>query len=400
MHFRGVCVTLAAVVAGCRGGESRAPAVAADAERALVRDSVPAACERPVATERRTEARDTVVIDDTSYPCRLYFRETGIVLRGDSAKGVSQPGQFVARDSKGRFFSNIAGDQSRIAVWNPDGSFDRLLGQAGPGQPAAPRTQFAPVVYVDGDDRIYVRWGGGLWSVYEPTLQFLGRIPVPSSQTRHANAVFSGGFIMSSSGIRGDQLEYFRRYGVGGGAPAFGTIPLEIRHGSSFRGIVAADDTTFWAGPDPADDDGYSLERWTIRGERVSGFRREVPWFPRTGLSPERADSAAPPRPTVNPMNVDAEGMVLVYTLIANEAWRQRAAGEAAPTPLTDRNVHIEVIDPRGATVLASETVNIATYRARTIPYEFFPRTRLGYVHTEREGRAEVRIIEYGLTRP
>ncbi len=397
MLFRGLCIAIAATL-GCRG-DTRPAAVAADSQRALFRDSVTAPCERPAANGTAPAANDTVVIANTTYPCRLFFRETGIVLRGDSAKGVPMPGEFVARDSKGRFFSNIVGDQSRIAVWNADGSFDRTMGQAGPGELALPRTQFAPVVHVDGDDRLYVRWGGGLWSVYEPTLQFLGRIPVPSPQTRHANAVFRGGFIMASTGTRGDQLEYFRRYGVGGPTPAFATIPLAIRHGTSFRGIVAADDTTFWAGPDPADDDGYSLERWTIGGERIMGFRREVPWFPEMGISSETRDPAEPPRPTVNPMNVDAEGLVLVYTLIPNDAWRQRPAGEAPPAVAADRNVHIEVIDPRAATALASEVVNISTYTSRTIPYEFFPRTRLGYVQSRTDGRAEVRVVEYGLAR-
>ncbi len=381
------------------GGDSGPEAAAPQgAEKALYVQSPPAACTWPARSAPTAKPGEPLIISEGTPPCRIYFRETGIVLRGDSASGAPDPGPYVARDSRGRFISSIAGDHARLAVWNPDGSFDRTIGREGFGPGEFPRSQFAPVIFVDGADRIYVRSGGGVWSILEPTFEHVGRMGIPSIQSRGSNAVFRDGTIIASAGAGGERVDYFQRYTPNGSGPTgFAEIPLDRRAAGSERTTVPADDSTFWASPDAGSDAGYLLEHWSITGTRLAALRRDVSWLPRPKTQSAPPAPTDPPRPFVNLRSVGPDGLLLVYATVNNDTWRPLAAGEERPRVSTRRNVHIDVIAPREGTVVASEVVNISALGEGTIPFEFFPRTNLGYRIDDSGDLPVVRIVEYGL---
>lgn len=352
------------------------------AEQALYVSSEPPPCTLP-ASKAEAPSADTIVLRDTEYPCRLYFRETGVVLRGDSAGRSPYPGRHVARDSRGRFITSIAGEPGRLAIWNPDGSFNRTLGQPGHGPGEISVEGLGTIPFVDAADWIYVRGGGGRWTVFDAEYEFVGRQAVPSEGRRETNAVFPRGQILTSLAPHARRPSYFRVHEVSGAlAGEFAPIPPQNRAGDFTRILLAADDSTFWAGPD-AFTGGYAFERWSIDGRLETRIERDVAWFPETKGTKS---------PTASPVALDREGNLLVYS------WVPSGSARDTTNPGADLDVHLEVIDWRGGRVLASEVVNGRAIVERTIPRHFFPRTHFGYLYDESEDEPVVRIIEYGVT--
>jgi hypothetical protein len=375
----------------------------------MYRETLSDPCVRP---PRRALVADTIVMKERSgYPCRLVFRETGIVLRGDSTRGVPDPGRRLARDSRGRLFTSIEGNSSQIAVWNPDGTYDTTIARQGQGPGELPPGR-EPTPYVDVADRVHVRSTQGVWLVFGPDLKPISRGAVPGLMAS-GNAVLGDGTVLS---VRPNQPQFFSIGDpVTGATRSFGDVPQPIRDLNMAiiqRWIASRGDTLFWAGPVPAAGQGYVLELWSTSGTHLKTFRRDVPWYPDVAV-PDYGQSATvepttgdmkdpgPPVPTIRPMNIDGAGLPLIFASVANDRWRwipdrEERARESAGF----ENLHIEVLDPDAGVVLASEIVNDALRRREIIPNNFIPGTRLGFRRVEDgDGVGSLHIVEYQLVR-
>jgi hypothetical protein len=193
---------------------------------------------------------------------------------------------------------------------------------------------------------------------------------------------------------------------------SFGEVPDALRDLGLLdivRGIAYGGDSTFWAGPVANADQPYVVEQWSIAGHRLATYERRVSWYavrPRRGArsasgEEENAPLRTPPSASARPMNVDQQGMVLVYVWVPNDLWRPLSRSEQeTDAPRLFFNLHIEVIDPGSQRVLASETLNSAEVSAGRLPMHFFPGTRSGYRYSETAvGIPEVSIVEYDLAR-
>jgi hypothetical protein len=385
----GRCALFLGVVA-C-SGEPKEPQAPDGSERALY-----AAAERASCTEPRGRpiGGDSAVVLDQSapYPCRLFFRETGIVLRGDSAGRWPDPGNSVARDSRGRFYTSVAGENSRIAVWNPNGSFDTTLGRPGQGPGELPPSVLGPSIHVDRGDRLFARGTGGQWTVFDSSHRFIGRARVFASAGSFIHSTPIGETMVLTSSTSPGSPHYFRLHSLRGEViRAFGDIPSFGGSDPVGRAIVPAGDTVFWAGADHRSDQ-YTLEQWSTTGRSMRRLQRHVSWY-------RKLPHPMASTPSAQPRNVDGEGMLLVYVWVASDSWRWIENDEERAKARRFSNLHLEVIDPTTGSVLASEVVSVSALTVGAIPERFFPGTRLGYRYaTSDAGMTAVHIVEYGLT--
>ena len=373
----------------------------------LFRTTTSAPCVRPT---RRTLPGDTIVLrEQSAYPCRLVFRETGIAIRGNSAGTVPDPGRRLARDSRGRLYTTIDRNPSQIAVWNPDGSYDTTISRAGQGPGELP-SGLEPILYVDSSDRLHVRSSGGVWSIFGPDHKYIKRGVVMRAQ-QGWNAALDNGTVLSFAAAEGERNYFHVTDPATARVRSFGEVSPSVMDLNMLvisRGIASRGDTIFWAGPVTASGQPYVLDMWSTSGMRLKTFRRDVPWFPQKAVrdygrsdaahdAPDVPKNLGPPQPFARPLNVDGEGLPLVYVSVPNNRWRwiPDEAERRREEPGFE-NLHIEVIDPESGVVLAAEVTNDALRRTGVIPNSFIPGTRLGYRRTvDADGIATLSIVEY-----
>jgi hypothetical protein len=386
------------------------PAVDSSAGEELYVEASAGRCSRPELTGA---LGDLVSLDDEPpYRCRLRFRETGIVLRGDSAGGWPDPGENVARDSRGRFFTSVLSVPYQIAVWNPDGTFSQTLGRLGQGPGELPKTTFAPLLFVDAGDSLRVRSQDGAWSIWGPDLRFVRRVHLPRKAGGNYNhyAWVGDGVVIAAAGV-GDSARYFTfASGRGQDTRMFAPVTGEVRAlqmGLIQRSIVASGDTAFWASPVSYAAQGYALELWSPAGKLIRTYRRHASWFPDgkpvehfgRELGSGRRPSPRPEPSNPQPRNVDGEGFVMAYVWVQNDRWTSDTTKRLKAG--TTQNLHLEVIDPLAGEVVASERVSLWALLRGAVPKMFFPGTRLGYYVVQSNlGIPEVHVVEYMLLQP
>jgi hypothetical protein len=378
-------VACCSVLLGVSACDPRSVADSGESEE-LFRTKRPAPCSYRTNSTASSSSLSDVTLNATTYPCRLYFRETGVMLQGTFDGSVPYPGREVARDSQGRFYSSIAGETTRIAIWNSDGSFERFFGRAGEGPGELPHGQFPPIVFIDAAGAFYIRTGGHRWTFFSDTLGYLGRAVILSQGSAYFNAVFPGGKIVTAVGPSSRESHDFSVRTRDGTLQARFPLLSDERRASNFfravpRSIVAVDDTSFVVGPE-APGDGYPLDLWSISGTRIAQLRRQAAWLA-DGPFPRGEITGLWPGPIVTPLNVDSSGYFLVRTTVTDGG---------SPSS------HFEVIDWRGGTVLASEVADPTTKFRDQFPRHFFPGTNVGYRYDDSGDEPVVRIIEYGLT--
>jgi hypothetical protein len=142
---------------------------------------------------------------------------------------------------------------------------------------------------------------------------------------------------------------------------------------------------------------GYQLERWSTSGGLLQTIERDAIWFPK-GLDPtaelDRGGKQRAPDPTLQPMNVDQDGLILVYSWVPNSAWDTDSPDNDM---VRAQNLHIEVIDPKTRVLIASEVVRVQALVSGIVPRFFFPGTRNGYIVVEGVAGPEIHLVEYKL---
>lgn len=334
-------------------------------------------------------------------PCRIALKETGIVIRGDSAGLLPDPGQHLARDSRGNFYTSIARSSAPIAVWNPDGSFNRTFGRAGEGPGEFRKSLMEPLVFVDRKDGVYVRHEAARWTVFTSDSAVVWQHQLDAQQDGAVySAVLGDGGLVASGAPVGSESHFTVLRSGDSVARKFATVPPELRteqivHVS--RSVVRGSDTTFWAGPNSVAGHGYRLEQWSASGNLLTTIQRRAEWFDETVV----IDTAGPPPSTVQPRNVDQHGLLLTMSWVPNdEFWKIPGAKDMPPSDSGPQrsDIFVEIIDPASGVVLATEAVTLRGLTTGVIPRFFIPGTRLGYTPRRLpDGRTELHILEYRL---
>lgn len=353
-------------------------------------------CERPQPTS--VDEGDTLVLGErTIYPCTLELVETGLVLRSDVEGTVPDPGENIVIDKEGRIYSSSS-TPGTVAVWNPDGSFERSFGREGQGPNEFERGNF--MLFLDGQDRLHVLSGGRQWSVLTtPMLEWVSQVrAMPIRVDDDFTIVMDDGTVVTSvpgqtwfgvADYEGNLVSTFGDLGdVGAATPPDG--PLRV--------IAYAGGDRFWAGPMRNSADGYVLELWGLDQRRHLTIRRDVPWFP-PGDGEPVASGKRPP-PWVAMVHADTTGLVLAFTVIPNETWdRMQAAPLDRRRELAGQaySAYVEVIDSRAGVVLASK--HFEPPGITSIVTRFLPKRMMGYRHVEMpNGLREARFFEIELT--
>lgn len=211
--------------------------------------------------------------------CVVDTSGSSIVLQVDTSITLDQPDLFnVAVDSRGEVYASPTRGGS-LMHWSASGVLLPMIGSMGEGPGQFAGGNILPFV-VDGDT-LYSRDNHRHWVVYGPDHRFVRFAPLGpiSASSPMATQFTKDGLILSSdqNGQERYSILLVDRSGAivrrirALGEPQRGSDPL--------RAAFAAEDGTFWVGPEIYSRGGYSVEQWDSTGRVVRSIRRSVPWF-------------------------------------------------------------------------------------------------------------------------
>lgn len=303
--------------------------------------------------------------------CLIDTSSSRTILRADTQITLEQPDLFLyAVDSKGETYaSTVSG--GALLHWSPDGTLLPMIGSPGEGP-----GQFAngPVIpFVTAEDSIYARDNHRHWVVFGPDGEFVRFSPLgPISGSALGTTSFAeAGAVLSSdqSGVEPYSLLLVDREGVI--LQRVRLLERSVLAWSPRRAAVQASSGTFWVGPEIYARGGYSVELWDSAGNTLRLLRRVVPWFVADSLS-HPVDRDAPPGSPTDPLSrpflfprvetlaKDRKGRLWVVTQVPRTSrsrdriLRTRNLADLYAASLEELEVHVEVLEPESAEVIAS----------------------------------------------
>ena len=343
----------------------------------------------PRKAERSLPVGSVMDIADGEPPCRVEFRETGILLEAVADGARPDPGRTVLVDSDGRFISaNAVGWNGVISVWDSRGEYLHSFGRVGEG-PGEFSARGMMSLFRDSRDNLHVRDGSLMWSVFTPEHEFVRRVPANvMGGLTGTTIILDDGSAVNGMSDYGRTRQFRVADSTGALQRAFG--PVSDERGYRRQRLSYAGGDTFWAGPPDDGSDAYVLEEWGIEGELRQTLRRSVSWW--------RSSEEGRPSTGVVQLHIADNG--LLYVLIWRptdeylreierlESGLERVGGEIMFTPeamseqirlrdaLTEHVV--EVIDTRAGELLASEVLPVSQAR-EIVPRDFFRGSLRGY---------------------
>jgi hypothetical protein len=145
----------------------------------------------------------------------------------------------------------------------------------------------------------------------------------------------------------------------------------------------------------------YRIEEWSLSGDHIRTFIREVEWFPETSKS-FSGNPREPPWPRIKTLKQDSEGLLWVVAWVPSgyweEAWKDtRIIGThvAGGSPSYNQlfSSRIEVIDPTNGQVISSRSW-------RGLPLSFGPDGLLATTYQDLSGYIFVDLWRAQLVNP
>jgi len=279
-----------------------------------------------------------------------------------------------------------------LAIWEPDGTFDRLIGGHGDG-PGEFRGQVS-VFHVDGDS-LWVVDSRARTSVLGPDLA-VARQGSPGGGDHLINLAgtlfLDDGSILAGVAVpAGEASDRFHvRDRTGSFRRSFG--PADPDSGRPFPGaeedsaiLAAAGGSRFWA----ASPSVYRLELWDTAAVRLRIIEREVSWFKGTSVDAAARTSELPLQLVL--IRSDVDGLIWTVAAVPENRRRQRDSEAENHDPYAAYSWRMEVLDPGSGALLASESFS----RLSDVPV--FSRTGFAYRYHEDGEGARIEIVEVGL---
>jgi hypothetical protein len=331
-----------------------------------------ARCAGASAAKPVNEAILTIYELDT-LPCRIEFRSTGIRLVGREDGTVPFPAGVIARDSRGRLYSDTH-TPGMLAIWDSSGRLISTFGKPGDG-PGEFRGWAVP--YVDAFDHLHVRDDAVRWSEFDSELSFVRKVGARYSglappytivlqDGRTITSMTLFGRVPGARFILADQRgELVRSFGS-----ATSSEPEPLTYGG--RG-------SFWTSFASTEGGQYRLEEWDTTGRVLRTLTRRVPWLPAVLSGEPRRTPAGTieggvvgEEPIVR-LHVDRSGLLLVVVWMGTRS-------------------NVELLDADAGVLLASESFDSAATVARM----FFHGTRMGYrLRADSTASAFIELVEY-----
>ena len=254
---------------------------------------------------------------------------------------------------------------TEIKFFSSDGEWIRTLGRKGSGPGEYQLAYFVRVL--PGDSLGVYDFLQNRFTVYSPELEVCRTITT-EIRAKRFELLGDGRIVFASN--------HFTRKSIGlplhlinasgklersfGADPPIRDVSARNSH---FRSISPTVRSTVWAAPLHR----YVLEEWTLEGDRVRYFERNVPWLDPRDRYGSASDPEHPPRPEIIDIHEDERGLLWVAVTLPDAEWKE--AFEEGTDPygrpamrVEDHNKYedprIEVIDPEKGLVLGSVTID------------------------------------------
>ena len=267
----------------------------------------------------------------------------------------------VAKRHSGEWVITDQNNPEEIKFFSPDGTWLRTIGRRGEG-PGEFHQAWSIEVLPDDGLQVFDP-GLARVSQFGPALKVLSTAPVRVGATSLA-------FLPDNQVVVGARLNGPSEVGLplhlldsqGRVSRSFGASPPIQDWGNRHkdrRTLAPSGHGAVWAGQLTQ----YTLERWTVDGDRTHLFVGEVPWFEPHERFGRQADRSGPPGPGIYAVHEDACGLVWLAIRVPDENWmdayepgRDRY-GRESWVARDDNELYdtiIEVIDPTQGKVIAS----------------------------------------------
>jgi hypothetical protein len=295
------------------------------------------------------------VVRDSCRNCPPSFREKAVL--GSDGPGVG-PLRSVGEDGAGRFYLAHDYSASAIAVYAPNGRFQRTIGRQGRGPGEYRRISrvhtFADTVFVyDEQERKEDAYAGSGPLRFVRTrpvpLQVYAALPMRDGTLLVNSDVRAPGAVAAPFHVVGPDGQIVRSFPDGGGRFRYDEAHLLS------RAMARASDTTFWA----AHETQYVLELWSVSGRKLAELDRVTNWFIAHQSRPSYSRDSEP-KPRVRAIYYDSDvSRIWVAIWVADRRWKEQLSNRGGETLLTGRISHffdsiIEVIDVDSRRVVAA----------------------------------------------
>lgn len=306
-----------------------------------------------------TQFPDTVVIAGPSpceTSCNIELEPVATLGRIEDPVSLTSGAQIV-RDSEGRFFAAPIYERGKVAVYGPDGTFEKTIGRPGPGP-----MELDPIYHVaiSPGDTLFLLQGHRL-SIWDPVEEAVSLVGVVGNRGRNPTGVVGGISVVAN----GQLVMKKTQKDIAGSFPRFHVVDREdasidrslgarfLEKGTTTLGVAPAGSSGLWSGR----LNRYELERWELDGTATRIVQRDVEWF--KPWEPDRGDPIQGLDHTrLRGIHEDQAGRLWVATIIPRTDDRARILemvydANGGQFMLELFQTGIEVLDPSSAEPVA-----------------------------------------------
>lgn len=262
----------------------------------------------------------------------------------------------VAQDHRGYFYVAAGYDAAPIAVYGPDGRFQRLIGRGGQGPG---EFSFVSAIATDRSNLLYSF--GTHFSLHRSDGTLIrSTATVNGSRVYAAFPLRDGTIVLQATLVgRSDRAPLQLIDREGRLVRSFGQDSGDqfvSNFWTRWRPVSAAPGDRVWMGR----VNRYRLELWSTSGKRLALLERKTTWFAPWENHTGELDVDKPP-PRLLALRVDQEGLLWTLVQVADANYKAvpRTGGERKMySPREESNLSdtiIEVIDPTTGKLLASQ---------------------------------------------
>ena len=320
------------------------------------------------SSARSLPSQEVLVSSDvTCSTCKFVL---GAPVRIGVGTGLGRIGarpSSVVEDRQGRYW--VAQRGQPLCIYAPRGTVIRCVGNKGqgacdfsnvvslfsvPGDSMVVVDQATQRASVIGQDGVVGRTIGFSESFFTPiVINWPSRVVMTG--TSHMRA--SAGWPLHVLSLDGEDTRLLQSFG-----PDSGVLRPGDDQASALR-LAKSPKGGFWSG----DMAQYRLVEWRADGAQVRTMRRKPAWFSERSLA-WIGNAQTPPPPSLSGLFQDDNGLLWVFLRVAAPAWKSAWAnvggstGEVSVDKIALERLfvtRVEVIDPRGGTLVASETLSV-----------------------------------------